>query len=402
MFVFVLICSAIILWAEHGLYRLAQAHDWGFGLALVSTGCAFWVVFVVLQSAAMFFQMVGLAVLAFVALGLKLSPRRYTAIGSLVTLAIFSWIIAQHALEQQDLRLQYPLEDLRPRLAYEGRVSEAAGSLADLPAASQARLDVLEKRIDESSDSIQAQMRTASLRHIHESHVMDFVNSPGFGVGRSLRPGTMWLRIQPLIDMPLEKPESSDPGTADEAAISLASLELRLTEASEHVRFRELHNESAVDFLNREGFGYLQSDQRVAGFQPHGFRHEVFDVLDDSSRDAKWQVARLELVSLLKHERPMAYVSEFLPRMDELEDAPVRELDEFEGRALASLREGEDVVSAADGNRIRMLGSLRAAKQCIECHQVPRGTLLGAFSYDLRRDPPLPEKPAEAKPKPNA
>jgi hypothetical protein len=30
-----------------------------------------------------------------------------------------------------------------------------------------------------------------------------------------------------------------------------------------------------------------------------------------------------------------------------------------------------------------MLGSLRAAKQCLDCHNVQRGELLGAFSYRL-------------------
>lgn len=40
-----------------------------------------------------------------------------------------------------------------------------------------------------------------------------------------------------------------------------------------------------------------------------------------------------------------------------------------------------------------MLGAVRASNDCRQCHQVPRGTLLGAFSYELRRDPPLALKP---------
>jgi len=32
-----------------------------------------------------------------------------------------------------------------------------------------------------------------------------------------------------------------------------------------------------------------------------------------------------------------------------------------------------------------MLGSLRAAKQCLECHTAKRGDLLGAFSYVLHQ-----------------
>jgi hypothetical protein len=36
-----------------------------------------------------------------------------------------------------------------------------------------------------------------------------------------------------------------------------------------------------------------------------------------------------------------------------------------------------------------MLGSLRATKHCLQCHSGSRGSLLGAFSYRLRRDPSL-------------
>jgi hypothetical protein len=47
------------------------------------------------------------------------------------------------------------------------------------------------------------------------------------------------------------------------------------------------------------------------------------------------------------------------------------------------------VVTEATTNHIRILGALRASQQCLECHQVRRGDLLGAFSYDIQRDPPL-------------
>ena len=35
------------------------------------------------------------------------------------------------------------------------------------------------------------------------------------------------------------------------------------------------------------------------------------------------------------------------------------------------------------GAEYQMLGSLRAAKPCLDCHNVQRGELLGAFSYRL-------------------
>ena len=47
------------------------------------------------------------------------------------------------------------------------------------------------------------------------------------------------------------------------------------------------------------------------------------------------------------------------------------------------LRSDEDIVIGAATQRIRMLGSLRAAKQCLDCHTVQRGELLGALTYEL-------------------
>ena len=101
---------------------------------------------------------------------------------------------------------------------------------------------------------------------------------------------------------------------------------------------------------------------------------------------------RLELVSLLKHEKPAVYVSRSLPRMEDLKDVKTRALSRFEQSALKQLRDGEDVVTKASLNRIEMIGSLRATKQCQQCHDVKSGALLGAFSYELLRDPQLDPK----------
>jgi hypothetical protein len=46
-------------------------------------------------------------------------------------------------------------------------------------------------------------------------------------------------------------------------------------------------------------------------------------------------------------------------------------------------------VLEATTNRILMVGAIRAAKQCTSCHAVERGDLLGAFSYELLRDPAI-------------
>jgi hypothetical protein len=82
--------------------------------------------------------------------------------------------------------------------------------------------------------------------------------------------------------------------------------------------------------------------------------------------------------------------------MEELSSATAktRPLVEFETAALAKLFEGEEIQTISTPNRIEMLGAVRASKQCMQCHEVPRGTLLGAFSYELRRDPPIKIAPA--------
>ncbi|MFP6768308.1 MAG: hypothetical protein VB859_09065, partial [Planctomycetaceae bacterium] len=97
-----------------------------------------------------------------------------------------------------------------------------------------------------------------------------------------------------------------------------------------------------------------------------------------------WVLERVELVSLLLHDEPGVYVSENLPRMDELAGSRLRSLNRFEALAMNNLRDGESLVVRGQGDQLKMLGSLRAAKQCAACHRVPRGTLLGAFSYGFR------------------
>jgi hypothetical protein len=47
------------------------------------------------------------------------------------------------------------------------------------------------------------------------------------------------------------------------------------------------------------------------------------------------------------------------------------------------LSHGEQLVVDEQPGEVRMLGAVRAAKQCLDCHEVPRGELLGAFSYRL-------------------
>src|SRR5262249_23112414 len=156
-----------------------------------------------------------------------------------------------------------------------------------------------------------------------------------------------------------------------------------------------MHDAAALDFVNPLRMGYVRDRDHVAGFQAHRFMTMPQLASIDPPRRS-WQIVRLELVSLLKHEAPAAYVSKNLPQMDELKDAPTRPLDAFEQRAVARLRSEEDLVIDDSVDRIRMVGSLRAGKSCLDCHSVRRGNLLGAFTYEL-----VPAKGARRKPTPS-
>ena len=145
----------------------------------------------------------------------------------------------------------------------------------------------------------------------------------------------------------------------------------------------QLHKFSRLDFLDADGFGFVNNTAaQVAGFIEHAFHRSPVRGLKD--RDA-WKIERLELVSLLKFAEPRVYVLDHLPRMDQLNgsDVPTRPLDAFELEALPKLRAESDVVISKTSPDVRMLGSLRATKQCLDCHHVDRGELLGAFSYVL-------------------
>lgn len=148
-----------------------------------------------------------------------------------------------------------------------------------------------------------------------------------------------------------------------------------LTSAVDEVTLRDLHLARILDFLNIAGFGHSK-DRRAAGFQPHGFAKE-------SGLKGDWTADRIDLIGLVVHPEPVVYLTDRLPTMTEARTAKTRKPDAFEADALAKFRAGGDLVTGDGG---RMVGSIRSANQCVECHGGNRGDLLGAFSYRLRKN----------------
>jgi hypothetical protein len=283
----------------------------------------------------------------------------------------------QSAWDRQ--RELYPFESLA------GRAPAARHDRAAAPAiepATEARLQDIEHGV-EYDDLTWAGRRARSLEYLHADRVKRFTERPGFG---NLRMGGLFPNrssLAPDQPAPVEQPDVSEPDPAALSADPAVPTRAGAGQPTGDDRgdLWTMHELGFRDFINLPGFGLLKDRDHVAGFRPHGFtRVPNYPVV--------WRVRRLELVGLLKHDEPVVYLSDHLPRMDELRDAPTRPLDDFEREGLAALRRGEDLHTAPGPNgRLRMLGSVRAVKQCVGCHEACRGDLLGAFSYVLARAP---------------
>jgi hypothetical protein len=310
--------------------------------------------------------LLGIVVAAWWVFGKR--PRWFLASSlgaTLVAYGIVGWFIGvAEVREWEQLKAAYPMESLAGRLAYEHRRRQDADPAAHDPD----RLALVDAAFKEKS-GWWPRRRVSALERLHAGAVEQFVNSPGFGVARMrLQPSPSTLRA---TDEPGEAlPQRSRPYVPPEPGpVDVMAAEPDFTKA---------HIDNMLTFLDPQSFGYVCDRDHVAGFQPHQFRREP-------DAPQRWQIERLELVSLLKHDQPVVYLSENLPRMDELRKAATRPLDAFEQQALAALRRGEDLTAQDGSERMRMFGSLRAAQQCVRCHDVERGDLLGAFSYQLIR-----------------
>jgi hypothetical protein len=298
----------------------------------------------------------------------------------------------------QELRKKYPFETMAGRLEYEAdRAAGLAreGKEARLTQATAQRLEKLEKSF---SIYLGGNVRIRSLQMLHSEQVEDFIKTDGMGVSRMMLPPSP--KFLELPDAPaVALPEIGSAGADEEAGevVALPKQSPRQPIRGSGLPSLDLlatfHDGGLFNFLDPRGFGYIVNRDQVAGFRSHQFR-SMPGLPQPPVRGQKavkekerWMVRRLELVSLLKHEEPAVYVSEHLPRMDALQKAVTRPLTDFESEALKALREGEDLVTRATTEQIRMVGSVRAGKQCLSCHSVKRGELLGAFSYKLGLSP---------------
>ncbi len=321
--------------------------------------------------------------------------RRFLKWSLVVTALLFAIPVGYgiyNAAEWSRLRDVYPIESMDERLSYERRAHREDSSAAiQTSSTNSQRLVEQEQQIGYQEQQWRTQVRVLSLQHLHSSNVSQFIDAEGFGVGRMvLRPRPSYVEIRDQAD-PIPLPPSEARSYEYVDPLKLGKAEQPRTEAAhipgapDALQLLGLHDEGLLDFANVPGFGYVRDRGYVVGFESHRFGATP-GRYDPDGKWARWKIQRLELVSLLKHEEPVAYVSDYLPRMDKLKDAPVRPLDEFETNALKKLEIGKDLEVDYASDRIRMLGSIRALKQCVKCHHAERGELLGAFTYKLKRE----------------
>jgi hypothetical protein len=304
-------------------------------------------------------------------------PRTFLAASCAATLASYgvaAWVAFQ---EYTQLRDQFPYLSMEERLPPRNSSPEQnlAPDLHKQLAAFEVRLDEL---LDEHRDRLGwvNNGRVRHLQELHENAVEVFISRPGFGVARMPGVSEWTLKRGLREEEPLSQPgpRSTLSWSADFGAMQ----PLLRNGAAARKDLLSMHQRGVVDFVHPAGFGFVKDRRHVAGFQEHQFS-EVPESVEP------WKLHTLDLVGLVIHEDPVAYVSGHLPRMDELRQAPTRPLDTFEVAGLKALRRGQDLVVRDLAPVRRVLGSIRSARQCLSCHGGQRGDLLGAFSYTLVR-----------------
>jgi len=321
-------------------------------------------------------------------------PGRLTLVCGVIIAVSCGFVVSASVRRLHELdewRREFAFQSVADRLRYEERT---AGPNAAAKITTPLNTEVA-ARLTEDEDRNSYNPRRDLLRRLHDDTRAEFEVLTGFGPIRMMRLHRRGLELPPSTPVPQPVPADAPPNF-DPAWTGLETLPVPRAEPDTGLLW--LHETGLHDFLDAGRMGYIVDRDHVAGFESHRFSQ-----LPSVSRGKDpntWEVQRLELIGLLSHDRPVAYVTEYLPDLEEMGDAAVRDLDEFEQDGLEQLRTESDVVTADFPMHIRMLGAVRASQSCLECHQVRRGELLGAFSYVIApRDgtpPPNPEDIAAA------
>jgi len=265
--------------------------------------------------------------------------------------------------------------------------------LKGLDDTSQAHWQSLDTRITE----IQA-FRVQQLKAYHEKTFEFFVRSPGQGPLRGPLHHDKERKLAFFgdeVDL-LNLPEFETINQRGRPATFPESAGVLLNRISPDEELYSRYTDSLKGFLNPLGFGLVRDREHVSGFESHrmqDIREEyTFQRLNTDDYDL-WLIEHVHLVGILQHERPVVYLTDKMPSMEQVRLGKTRPLDRFEEAALPSLVEGEDLFIARKDDTLRMLGAIRATKVCLQCHDANAGEMLGAFTYTLTLNPDRQEMP---------
>jgi hypothetical protein len=301
----------------------------------------------------------------------RLTPRYFLALSCAATVIAFAIPGCFAFRNTRHLQEAYPYISMDDRLP----LPKKQFSFEILPVSTANRLADMESLLDDEERKWPTSYRTATLRQLHDETLQIFVDQQGFGVTRASGLREHLLKQGIRHEQPIQQPgaPSASPWLTEQLRKEPSSF---WPIDKPPLSLLSLHRESVVDYVNLPGFGYFKDRQHVAGFQEH-------QVSQLPTPQSSWTLQRLDLIGLVVHEKPTAYVSEDLPRMKELRVAPTRGLDEFESAGLLALQRGEELFIREREQERRMLGAIRATRQCLSCHEAERGDLLGVFSYQM-------------------
>ncbi len=321
-----------------------------------------------------------------------------------------------------DLRRTYSFKSIKDRLDVLLPRNQQRLS-ASLSEEAIAELDSYEM-VGRLSRTSGTHVRPESLRLLHEESVREFISRDGNGYIRTPPPSAIYLKLTSYGRIPFDPLTTEDRDLPIGIQVELPPDHPRNLSLKEYVRkvgpndkmlpslefMKLLHQQAHDSLLSPRQYGYIKSTDAVSGFVPHHVqsrptiepwesryralrlhqsdeeREAIWEpIATRPPDDAIWLLESLQLVSLLKQTEPLVYDQWHLPSMEDLDDVLMRKLDEFEHDSLEQLYSGQQISIQSHQNQIRMVGALRASKNCLQCHDAQRGDLLGALTYTIRR-----------------
>jgi hypothetical protein len=144
---------------------------------------------------------------------------------------------------------------------------------------------------------------------------------------------------------------------------------------------RHFHAKNVFNFVEMQDFGLSRTFSM----------HDAFSLSlkTPSGKGETYTLKSRELIGLIVNPKPVVYEAPSVNttsgalQMKMPANTTTRELDAFEKAALRKLRDGLDITTSEESDALRIVGSIRAKKDCLSCHECKEGALLGAFSYRL-------------------